>query len=262
MKVLLLFSALILFANCAKQAVDAAKAPAPTPAVNSNQITVGNLTPIPAEESGAIDKAKQNEAEIQSEKLKNVPDKLKNTDFKNFTYQTNGYGTIRLKDGDFQTEEGKNPSQGNLTVELNDVYYSDLTGDGVKEAVVKLFAVGCGGSCDGGAELFFVYTIRQQNLSLLWQLESGSKADKCSLKSFTIKEKHISFETFGKCDIKDKRLVRNGELDMSLNKFSSKGASHYVFGFNGRQIVQKEKTFQDTPERSALNYQTEINIIE
>ena len=268
MKVLLIISAVILFANCTKNAeavnIDASKIPAPTPvsANNSDQIIVGKMTPLSDEESAAIDAARQKEIEIQKENFKNVPDELKRADFKNFTYQAGGYGTIRLKNGSFESGENDKPSRGNLSLDLNDIYYTDLTGDDVKEAIVNLYAVRCGGSCDGGAALFFIYTVRQKKPKLIWSLEFGPKAYGCSLKSLTIKNKRIYLESFRKCDLNNNALEPSDELGTGLNKFETKNASRYIFEFNGRKFVQKEKIFEDTPVIDRLNYQPEINISE
>ena len=82
---------------------------------------------------------------------------------------------------------------------LEDVYYQDVTGDGSPEAIVRLLHLRCSGSCDGGADLFYIYSRRNGRLKNIWQYETGSYAYGCGLKSFSLRGKQVVLELTNGC---------------------------------------------------------------
>jgi len=125
-------------------------------------------------------------------------------DFRNFTYPSSlSKSGVTLKDGNREYED---PVSGGDRYHLQDVDYADLTGDGKKEAFVNVVRVICGGSCDGGSHLFYIYSVKQNKPSLLWRIESGSVAYGCGLKSFVVNRSTITLEAFRKCHLKGASL--------------------------------------------------------
>ena len=109
--------------------------------------------------------------------------------FDEVDFTSHSYGPFRLSDGkkiDLSLDHGLFELPNNAGwFELKDVFYTDMTGDGREEAIVRLFHETCSGSCDGGANLFYIYTMRNGKLKQIWQYETGSYADGCGLQSFT-----------------------------------------------------------------------------
>jgi hypothetical protein len=91
----------------------------------------------------------------ENERFRQVPDEFKSVDFNNFEYD---FG--RLKDGEFEKEHSGKYARGGSRFSFDDVFYIDLIGDSKKEAVVFLYRVGCGGSCDGGSNIIYFYSSR------------------------------------------------------------------------------------------------------
>jgi hypothetical protein len=184
-----------------------------------------------------------------------VPNAFKQIDFKNFSYPYKfSFGKrvkVALKNGeyeyDFTDERG--------WFNLSNVYFVDLTQDKRPEAVVMLWHVSCGVSCDGGSALFYVYSLQRHTLKSIWQYETGSLAYGCGLKSFSVNGKEISVELFGRC--------ANGKDQSSgLGKFQVKDITRLTFESNFSKIVARKRTIIPTPQRSVLNYEPLINIQE
>src|SRR5258705_2026710 len=182
-----------------------------------------------------------------------VPDDFKQINFKNFSFPYEfSFGKrvkVALKNGeyeyDFKDERG--------SFNLSNVYFVDLTHDRRPEAIVMLWHVGCGVSCDGGAALFYVYSFRKQGLKSLWQYETGSLAYGCGLKSFSANGTKITVELFGRCG--------NGKDQFSgTGKFQVKDITRMTFESNGSKIVARKRTLISTPERSVLNYEPKVSI--
>lgn len=184
---LLLTIALMIGANCASHTI--------TQTANAG---VSQTTPTPV--SAKIPSPDQrSDALSDAEKKQDVPLAFKNIDFKNLAYSISWkHRTIALKGGRVEYFEDK--YLGNAWFEYLDVDYIDLTGDGQKDAVVQLFWVSCGASCDGGSHLFYFYSIKRGRLTLLSRIETGSlAADGCGLKSFVIKKTTLALEVFRVC---------------------------------------------------------------
>ena len=191
-------------------------------------------------------------------KSKDVPPAFREIDFKNLSYPTSwSQGTIiRLKDGSFERAD---PMGGN-TFDLRDVSYVDLTGDGREEAIVRLSWVSCGGSCDGGSDLFYFYSIDKNRLRLLSRLETGSRAYDCGLKSFVISKRELSLELFGTCRFQGLSFHRSFDADERGRKFIAKSITSFVFEFNGKRFVGKKRTVVPNPEVHTMNYPVRVDI--
>jgi hypothetical protein len=254
MKILFAVLALLILFNLACQTSilkgeSAAAKPMPTPNL-MNDYNSNKPLPVPVEQS------KQSQFEEQNEKFRIVSEGFKQIDFKNFSYpykfSYNGRKTnFTLKDGGYKFDYTDDRGWFNFS----DVFYVDLTNDDYPEAIVMLWHISCGASCDGGANLFYVYTSGQSKLKPLWQFETGSLGYGCGLKSFTVKDKKITMELFGRCsDEKEDSSI--------MGKFQVKDTTRLTFSFNGKKFVEEKKELIFVPARSVLNYRAEISINE
>ena len=178
-----------------------------------------------------------------------VPEHFKNVDFKNHSYRLNTSPFVgRLSDGQLELPEDR------VSFSLQDVYYKDVTGDKKAEAIVRLSRVECGGSCDGGADLLYVYAMRNGKLTTLWQYETGTRAYGCALNSLTISDKQIVLGLFGECPKQAANYPGPG-------KFLVNDFTFILFEFNGRRFVQKTIEFARTGFPSDVkNYEPAIHL--
>lgn len=137
-----------------------------------------------------------------NDEFRSVPGRWASVDFKHHSYGPyRFYGgrkiNLTLKNGEYEYDF--DPSDRGW-FSLRDVYYVDVTGDQIPDAIVDLGHVECGGSCDGGANLFFIYSINAEGeLKKLFQYETGSYAYGCGLKSLTLSGTEVRMELFGRC---------------------------------------------------------------
>lgn len=190
-----------------------------------------------------------------NEKFRVVPENFADADFRNWSYGRYRFWgkrlTLSLSQG--QVVHEWKEGGGGETFLLTDVFYTDLTGDGKPEAIVMLSHVECGGSCDGGSDLFYIYENRNGTVRRIWEYETGSMANGCGLKSFTVTNKQIAVEMFGHCwepassfDISGKYIVRD--------------LTRAVFHFNGRRFVKKLTEITAAPAKELRNYRPEVHI--
>lgn len=192
--------------------------------------------------------------ELRSEYLV-VPENFEKVDFGNRSYGRYQFSDVKtinltLKDGESWIADSNH--QGWFS--LKDVYYTDVTGDGTEEAIVMLSHVSCdgGGSCDGGANLIYVYAGRNEKLRTLWQYETGSNAYGCGLKSMAITQKQFVLEMFGRCP--------RSASDLEPRKFVVKDLTFVMFEFNGHRFVEKTSEVVTAPARNVMNYKPDIRI--
>lgn len=258
MKYFLILSFSALFVGCTVQAdVQINKNANQILAKSTNEnvsVQIANLNIASPEESSEIDATKQKEFE---EKEK-VPLEYKEIDFKSFSYQTSfRRKPIQLKNGTVEFEDKEHT--GGDTFDFQAVDFIDLTGDGKRDATVQLSRLSCGVSCDGGSALYYIYSIHQKELKLLWRVETGSLAYGCGLKSLDIKNQKIILETFRDCQIKG--AVLDNKFDpQEMTKFDAKKYTRLIFDFNGRTFVPESREVFPYTEGSVMNYQAEINI--
>jgi len=255
MKVFFSVLALLILSNFACQSSalegeDVAAKPMPS-ASFVNDYNSNKPLSVPVEQSNP------SQFEAQNEKFRIAPESFKHIDFKNFSYpykfSYNGRKiNFTLKNGGYEFDF-EDDDRGWFN--FSDVFYVDLTSDDKLEAIVMLSHVSCGVSCDGGARLFYIFTSGQSKLKPLWQFETGSLGYGCGLKSFTVKDKKITMELFGRC-------FDEKEESSAMGKFQVKDTTRLIFGFNGKKFVEEKKEFISVPERSVLNYRPEISINE
>lgn len=181
-------------------------------------------------------------------------------DFKHIDFSNHSFGPYRLSSGKrmrLTLKGGEHsydyPRADRGWFSLKDVYYTDVNGDGTPEAVVLLWHVQCGVSCDGGAALFYVYAAHKRKLQTLWRYETGSLAYGCGLKSFSLSEKQITVETFGTCP-------HSARDYPGPAKFVIENTTRSVFRFNGRRFVRRKLRFISGPAVDVKNYEPEIRI--
>lgn len=136
--------------------------------------------------------------------------------------------------------------------ELKDVFYKDLTGDGIAEAIVRLWHVQCDDRCNG-TDLFYIYTTRNGKLKDLWRYETGTYTYGCGLKDVTFGHKQIVIELFGRCS-------RQAMVSPGPAKFLVEDSTFTVFEFNGSRFIIKSAKYIVEPMRNVKNWIPEIRI--
>lgn len=183
------------------------------------------------------------------QRFRAVPENFWPFDFTNFSY------------GKYLSSDGKskalNIRQGMLEgesewFELKDVFYRDLTGDGIEEAIVRLWHVQCYGMCNG-TELFYIYTTNNGKLKNLWRYETGTYAYGCGLKFIMFGDKQIVTELFGRCS--SQAMVSPGP-----SKFLIEDSTFTVFEFDGSRFETKSAKYIIEPIRNVQHWEPEIRI--
>ena len=214
----------------------------------NSQPTIESAKPVTSDS----DKSPLSEKEVE------VPTEFKGVDFKNFTYPSSfERSSIRLKDGKY--ENPRPEFGGGDNFELSGVDFVDLTGDGKKEAVVQIFWVSCGASCDGGSNLLYVYSIRRNKLTLFWRIETGSTGYGGGLKSLIIKGRAITLELFNNCRFKGAMPVVT-PTDGEFGKFSAMVFTRFQFEAGNKKVALKRREVFPYPSGNTLNYDGEISI--
>ena len=188
-------------------------------------------------------------------KYRIVPEPFVHIDFENHSYGSYRLGSgkqidLRLKDGELEYSHRFEDAG---WFDFKDVYFADVTGDGIPEALVILWHVGCGVSCDGGAALFYIYSIRKHKLHQIWKYETGSLAYGCGLKAFSVENQQIVMEVFGRC-------AKEATESPGAGKFFVEDTTRSVFAFNGRRVVRTGLNFFSAPATDVRNYKAEIRI--
>ena len=138
--------------------------------------------------------------------------------------------------------------------DLKDVYYRDLTGDGLEEAIVWLTHLQCNEiSCHGPTNLFYIYTVRNGMLKPIWQYETGSYSEGCGLRSVTLWEKQINLMLFGECP-------KAATDHPAPANYTSTGFTFILLEFDGQRFTQKSTEFFITPPTDLRSYKPVINI--
>ncbi len=186
-----------------------------------------------------------------NEYFRRVPENFLNVDFRNRSYGLYALGDGKTIDLTLSSSELLLPNRSGW-FSLKDVYYKDVTGDAQPEAIVRLSHVTCGGSCDGGTDLFYIYGMRYGKLTTLWHYETGSLAYGCSLKSLTA-GKQLVLELFGDCP-------KPGTNDPGPAKFVVKDLTYILFNFDGRRFRQEAIEFYPSPSTNVMNYEPSIRL--
>ncbi len=253
MKAIALFFAFLILSGCishANSVSDVNEPVQPTPIIqNSN----ANNTSQYHYATYQYDKLLLEKLNAENEQFRKVPDEFKSVDFENFKYD---FGL--MKEGEFENDHsGKNPAGGEQYY-LEDVFYVDLTGDAKKEAVVLIYRISCGGSCDGGADNVYFYSTRNGKPELIDLLETGSNSSGCSLKTLTIKDKKINVEQFGKC-------LKNTKYDSeqpNVCKFCTKDETRSVYSIDKNGLKRQSVDIVETETLNVMDSPAFISINE
>lgn len=188
-----------------------------------------------------------------------IPVEFSRVDFKNRSYGQYKFVTgkkidLKLNHGDYEYNERPDGELG--WFHLSDILFADVTGDGNPEAIIWISHVDCGGSCDGGSGLFYVYSIEGDELQELWRYETGSYGYGCGFKSLTLMNRQLMLQMFGRC-------ADPGRFEVTGNrKFLVDDTTNVTFRFNGSRFVKRDTDFMSASTRDVNNYQAEINIIQ
>ena len=208
-------------------------------------------TPIPIPQAEVVPVQKPPDP---NDKFRVIPENFADVDFANWQYGQYRFGGNNL---DLTLAHGKyelaSKEGGGETFSLIGVVYTDVTGDGKPEAIVNLSHVQCGGSCDGGSDLFYIYQSRDSGLRTIWEYETGSMAYGCGLKSVTLTNKQIVIEMFGQCWEPASSFATSG-------KFMVRDVTHSVFRFNGKRFVKRSTEVTAAPVRDLRSYNAELHI--
>jgi hypothetical protein len=185
----------------------------------------------------------------------NVDHYFHGIDFKNrsypyrFSWGKHKLINVLLKNGEYEYDVRDERGWFNL----KNVYLTNLTGDRRPEAIVMIWHVACGVSCDGGSALFYLYSFDNHRLKPLWQYETGDNAYGCGLKSFATKRRTMTLELFGRCSPRNRTAS-------SMGKSLIKDLTRVTFKWNGTGFVVRKRQFFSIPERSVLNYEPQIDV--
>lgn len=186
-----------------------------------------------------------------------APGRWGSIDFKNhhygaFKFLNGKKHRITLKDGEYQYDFADGDRG---WISLYAVYYVDVTGDSIPDAIVDLINVGCGVSCDGGAHLLLIYSITAKGeLKKRFEYETGSYAYGCGLKSVTMETKKVSLELFGYCP-------QSGmENPSGQGKFLAINLTRIAFRLSRASFVRTKFEYLVTGAKDVNGYQAEIFI--
>ena len=181
--------------------------------------------------------------------------------FRGIDFMTHNYGPYKFSNGtnrDLVLVDGKARDFENSreqSFDLNDVLYTDLTGDGSPEAIVLLTHLECGQQCDAGKSLLYVYSQNYPMQEIL-KYESGSGVDGCSLKSINVRNSQLTLDLFGRCPKPAADSIDYVPSNEMLY------VTRLEFVFNGTWLVPKKRSFVSVPDRNEVNYGVQINIVD
>ena len=190
-----------------------------------------------------------------NEKFRSVPATWASVNFKYYHF-----GSYKLSNGKkiiLSLNNGENMynfgDRGHGWFSLNQIYYVDITGDLIPEAIVDVLHVECGVSCNGGAHLLFIYSMNADGkIEKRFQYATGSYADGCGLKSMALKWRQVELELFGRCE--------PATNDMTAGKFIVKDLTHLLFWISDTGFVPPETTLTATDLIDVRGYKAEIRI--
>jgi hypothetical protein len=192
-----------------------------------------------------------------NERFRSVPGRWASIDFTHHSYGPyRFYGgrkiNLTLKNGEYQYDFYE--IRGWFS--LSDVYYVDITGDQIPEAIVNLSRVECGGSCDGGANMFFIYSKNAEGkLKELFRYDTGSDAYGCALKSLTLEGKEVRLELFGRCPEPAREYPGPG-------KYMVQDLTQLTFLYHEKGFLSTTTRFVSTDVVDVRNYKAEVHINE
>jgi hypothetical protein len=245
MKIMILVLALLLLTSCS-QLDDAV----------SSENNGSSPTPIPAsaipDEAQRAAAEQRKDVETRSDAFKRVPDEFKQVDFTNFKYPV-----AQLINGEYRSSDAEPNASGRQTAALRSVFYVDVFGDNKKEAIVDISFVACGGSCDGGSDIFYIYSANRPSPKLQWKFQTGTIKYGCGLKSFVLKNKTIAVEMFGDCEYDKGGMNPSND---TVGPFIFSDTTRVEFQSNGKTFFKTALELLPEKPRSVNNYQPKIDV--
>ena len=178
--------------------------------------------------------------------------------FSGIDFSNRSYGTYTFPDGK-HIELELVAGQFRLFLEqkhyfnIRDVFYADVTGDSKPEAIVRLSHLRCIYTCDGAADLFYIYELDKGALTEIFHYETGNSDSGCGLKSFKARKQQVSLEMFGECP----SFV---DIPQASKSVVVDRITRIEFRYEGDRFVQRRKRIFPITSGSDVNYGTEIQI--
>src|SRR5947209_4197751 len=138
--------------------------------------TEARLNPSPAVSISGSPSPLSRQGELPQQSL------IRQVDFSNFTYPSLPTGKcsmeqVHLKNGRYEAPEHvkrKLPSEDCWSVAIVYADYGDVTGDGIEEAIIVLYAERGGNE---SSQDVFIYTLQGEHPKLLWKFAVGDRAE-------------------------------------------------------------------------------------
>lgn len=212
-------------------------------------VDVTALRPANPEEIAKIDAIKARELW----EIERVPQGFRPFDFKNFTYDSIlGNGKFRLKNGEFKKEVKSGDKYGDTTelwrASFKAVEYQDFNNDGSIDALVELGESQTAGSTYA-AYAYKLFTLRNGNLSLIWQTATGSESG-CGHKQLSIENHKIILEVFGICK---RSSGPNQDKDASSDIYAN-WYTQFVYGWDGQKFAPESRNVFPYAEHDVYKY--------
>ena len=182
-----------------------------------------------------------------------MPASFKGIDFNNRSYGTYGFRDGRHVELELSGGQFRLFLDSNHWFDIQDVFYADVTGDQNPEAIVRMSHLRCIRTCDGTADLFYIYTLKNGDLKEIWQYETGNFDTGCGLKSFTTKNRQLVLEMFGQCP--QYQALPKAAKTVVLDKLT-----RMEFRFTGERFIHQRTVVLPMPVGNDVNYATEIRI--
>ncbi|HET6978463.1 MAG TPA: hypothetical protein VFI24_19185 [Pyrinomonadaceae bacterium] len=188
----------------------------------------------------------------------NEPYRFVPASFSGIDFSNRSYGTYTFPDGkhiDLELVSG----QFRLFLEqrhffnIRDVFYADVTGDSIPEAIVRLSHLRCINTCDGAADLFYIYALEKGVLQELFHYETGNTDSGCGLKSFKTRKKQVSLEMFGECP-------RFADIPKASKSVVVDRVTRLEFSYEGDRFTLNRKRIFPITTESDVSYATEVRI--
>ncbi len=210
------------------------------------------LAPVPPQLGTEVPPAPPPPPDLNA-RFRYVPENFEGIDFSdrsygNYTLSDGKTVELRLNDGQF-----RHFASSSHWFDLNDVFYTDLTGDDIPEAIVMLTHLQCSRSCDGGRNLIYIYSLNAGRFKEILNYETGSGVAGCSLKSLIVKNKQLSFELFGKCP-------QPSWITASPVRRATYDLTQIDFRFNGKQLVERNRSHSTRPDCGEMNSGPQVRI--
>lgn len=225
--------------------------------INRNRMQiVSSAPPVPLENPPVPEAPPPPRPPDGNDRFRVVPRNFAQVDFRN-----RSYGNYTFADGEIAQltlNSGRfiRTNTSSDWFDYIDTVYTDLTGDGIREAIVLLNHLECGPSCDGGKSLIYVYSSNYvtEGVNELLRYESGSGLKGCSVRSLNVKNEKLSVELFGHCSNLSGPPINGTSPEAQMTRVD--------FRFDGEYLLPGKKTYFRMPDRDEVNWGVQIKIDE